>query len=146
MSTHNQLDLEQCSRLKSSMTFKRTLALLNVPLSKQPFKCNPKLKMKTSLEWCNINILMKMDTGTIWICSSSHTNCTFHILATRCGCIAKSARSKPGLPQNIHNSLDCDPTYRVWDETCSNKSLYCRAQNISIQVVSNILSQRLLDI
>jgi hypothetical protein len=31
----------QCSRLKSSMPFKRDLALQNIPLSKQPFKMQP---------------------------------------------------------------------------------------------------------
>ena len=44
----------QCSRLKSSMPFKRNSTLQNIPFSKQPFKRNPKLKMKTSLEVLDI--------------------------------------------------------------------------------------------
>ena len=33
----------KCSRLKSSMPFKRDLALQNIPLSKQPFKTQPQI-------------------------------------------------------------------------------------------------------
>src|ERR1700738_4496830 len=38
------LELGQCSRLKSSMPFKRDLALQNIPLSKQPFKTQPQIE------------------------------------------------------------------------------------------------------
>jgi hypothetical protein len=34
----------QCSRLKSSMPFKRDLALQNIPLSNQPFKTQPEIE------------------------------------------------------------------------------------------------------
>ena len=34
----------ECSRSKSSITFKRDLALQNKPLSKQPFKTQPQIK------------------------------------------------------------------------------------------------------
>ena len=34
----------QCSRLKSSMPFKRDVALQNIPLSKQPFKTQPRIE------------------------------------------------------------------------------------------------------
>ena len=47
-------DSRQCSRLRSSMPFKRDLAPQNIPLSKQPSKRNPKLKMQTSLEVLDI--------------------------------------------------------------------------------------------
>jgi hypothetical protein len=36
------------------MPFKCDLALQNIPLSKEPFKTHPYLKMKTSLEVLNI--------------------------------------------------------------------------------------------
>jgi hypothetical protein len=34
----------QCSRLKFSMSFKRDVALQNIPLSKEPFKMQPQLE------------------------------------------------------------------------------------------------------
>ena len=43
-----------CSRSKSPMPFKRDLALQNIPFSKQPFKMQPRLENKTSLEVSNI--------------------------------------------------------------------------------------------
>ena len=39
-----KVEVEQCSRLKSSMPFRCNLALQNIPPSKQPFKMQPQIK------------------------------------------------------------------------------------------------------
>ena len=39
-----KVEVEQCSRLKSSMPFRCNLALQNIPPSKQPFKMQPQTK------------------------------------------------------------------------------------------------------
>ena len=40
----SRLPRRQCLRLKSSMPFKRNLALQNIPLPKQPFKTQPQIE------------------------------------------------------------------------------------------------------
>ena len=53
----------RCSRLKSSMPFKRDLALQNIPLQNNPSKRNPNLKLKASVEVLNIIYLSQEPTS-----------------------------------------------------------------------------------
>ena len=56
----------QCSRLKSSRPFKCDSALQKIPLSKQPSKRNPNLKMKTSLEILNTALSLQEMESDGW--------------------------------------------------------------------------------
>ena len=92
-----------CLSLKSSMPFKRDLALQNTPLSKQPFRMQPKFENEdvTWSPWCNLPatrtnkhralslrvveldgwfliICIVLETCTIWFMHKFNTSFVFH--------------------------------------------------------------------
>ena len=58
---------DQCSRLKTSLPFKRHLTLQNLRLLKQPFKMQPQFEMNTSLEVLNL-IYMSQEPTSVRHC------------------------------------------------------------------------------